>query len=60
MSKRLPEVKTLFEILPKGLYINNLGKIALRFGIDLAALIEQNRRHSKTMLRILRLKSGQI
>ncbi|MBW6484643.1 MAG: hypothetical protein K0B01_00610 [Syntrophobacterales bacterium] len=39
--------------LPKGLSTNNLGKIALRFGLDLVAAIEQNRKRSSATLRIL-------
>jgi len=37
----------------KGLSTNNLGKIALRFGLDLVAAIEQNRKRSNATLRIL-------
>ena len=37
----------------KGLSTNNLVKIALRFGLDLVAAIEQNRRRSSATLRIL-------
>ena len=38
---------------------NKLDKIALGFRSDLAEPIEQNRRHSRAMSRILRLRFGQ-
>ena len=37
----------------KGLPTNNMDKLALRFGLDLVAAIEQNRRRSRAALRIL-------
>jgi len=39
--------------------MNNMVKMALRFGSDLAVLIEPNRRRSRATLRIWRLKHGQ-
>ena len=46
-------------IIAKGLSGNNCCVQALRFGLDLADLIEQNRSNSSAISRILRLRVGQ-
>jgi hypothetical protein len=52
-SLRTYDVVLIVRADTKGLSTNNLGKIALRFGLDLVAAIEQNRRRSSATLRIL-------